>query len=156
APGLGVGASRRGGHVSTSNGHQESPAAKPPAGDGLDRILDQIAEQSFELAYIKGSPLYRLASRVRRSRVARALVRASARTVRSRALGEHSAGAAAVEVWLLHAAREAGQRCMPWDYVAHGRGWEVRRVSEQAYGHCLIAAGPAEAAIWAGADPELK
>src|SRR6185436_5598203 len=102
-----------------------------------------IAEQSFELGFIKRSASYRLAGKLRKAplgRVARRLKSGSNNTVRIRPL-PRPGSAQVPEVWVLsvHAASE--EPGVPWDFVERTPEFTPKPSDWSAYGQCMCGQG---------------
>lgn len=122
-------------------------------------IAQQIAEQAFELAYIKRSHSYKMAHKLRRNGLLRAAKRIAKgptpNTLRILATGEHGAQGKGSEVWLLSVCGKPGEPSTPWDFVELSSDWHARSVPECPYGRCFMAT-KGEASVVTSADPELK
>ncbi|MBI1190410.1 MAG: hypothetical protein GC200_07000 [Tepidisphaera sp.] len=112
------------------------------------QLLDRVADQRFELAYIKSSSTYRLSERLRRG----AGLRRRARTVVVRVLGRNGRGQGP-EAWLLRASGSAGEPGVPWDFAA-ASGFERRASKYASHGQSLFSR-QGEVSFVAGRDPEL-
>lgn len=115
-------------------------------------------ERDAELAYIRQHRSYRLAERLRRSRLyrlARYLRTGDARMITVRALGERHPASGGQEVWLLAAAPNHGAPAVPWEFVEADGGWELREAPDGAYGRALVSTGGV-VRIPADQDPELR
>ncbi len=126
-------------------------------GADLERLLDQLHEKSFELAFIKRSASYKVARRLRGSRVLRAVqgVRdKSTPVVGVRALGQRGAASRGTEVWLLRAHATSGEMPMPWDFVDRDGDFVERPDPKLPYGRCLLGT-KGELGFRPGKDPKL-
>lgn len=118
----------------------------------LRGVLDRINDQAFELAYIKNSSTYRLATSLRKSPLT-SLGRARPHTLTVRALGRSGPGSKGCEVWLLRASARRGEPGVPWDFV-HRSGFAFEPSRFSSHGRCLRSTG-GEARFAAGPEPEL-
>jgi hypothetical protein len=135
-----------------SNGHPASANGGP----GLDHVLERIAEQSFELNFIKGSASYRLADRLRRAPIGKAARRLkSGDTQRVRVRPLPRPGKSTTEAWVLSVHATPNEPGIPWDFVERTREFEPRPSEGSAYGRCLCGMG-GEMSVRTGPDPKIR
>lgn len=116
--------------------------------EDLRRLLHRVADQRFELAYIKNSSTYKVAGKLRKA----AAFRAPPRAVSVRALGIAGAGQGA-EVWVLRVSGTGGEPGVPWDFATI-EGFKRRPSGYASHGQCLVASH-GTVTFAAGLDPEL-
>lgn len=121
----------------------------------LDTLLEAIADQAFELAYIKKSGSYRAMRRLRESPMLRAIRPAPDREVTIRALGDKNPASQGSEVWLLDVRADRRERTVPWDFVNRGGKFEERADERAPYGKCLLM-HRGSASFIGGLDPEVR
>jgi hypothetical protein len=129
----------------------------PADEDGLDPVLAQIADRTFELEQLRHSTPQRIARRLRSSRMWRIAQRLHDRKhlVRIRATGTQHALAAGHEVQLVGARWNAGDPPLPWDLLPRNAQWSEQPHAGAAYGRCLTSA-KGELTIRLGDDPALE
>jgi hypothetical protein len=120
-----------------------------------EQLLARAGDRTFELAYIKGSRVYRANARLKRTAGARLLLRARSRSVIVRALGDRNPKSRGTEVWLLRAAERPDDGSVPWDFVLADSAWSRREEPRRAHGQCLVATTRGEAVICLGPEGEL-
>ncbi len=139
--------------------HQEDPAGNGlHAPDALDRIVDRVAEQAFELEFIKRSGTYKLASRLRKAPFIRFLkrtIKGEPGLINIRLLESSNPESKGREAWLLSAHGNAGDPAMPWDFIVHDEAWSERSEHNFPYGKCLVGTG-GELSLVGANDPELR
>jgi hypothetical protein len=127
------------------------------AGD-LERVLDRVAQQTFELEFIKNYSTYRLGRRLINTKAwnaARWLRNQNRAVVTVTALGEKNELSQGTHVHVRHASVDIGKRCIPWDFAERTGEWQ----------ELPIGGNPDRTFIWAergrvrlplGADPEIR
>jgi hypothetical protein len=140
-----------------ANGPNLAHALNGHAPDHLNRVLDRLAEQSFELGLIKNSTSYRLSRRLRQNIFWKTAQRLRGRQglLELRPLGQRSARAHGDEVWLLSARADAGHIPVPWEFVDIEGPWLEKRDATTPYGRSYVASGGTLKFV-AGEDPELE
>jgi len=122
-------------------------------------LVRQVAEQAFELEYIKRSHSYQLAQKLRRNGVLQAAKRLTKgptpNTLRVRATGEPGKESQGTEVWLLAVTGRPDEPATPWDFVDFAPGWHPRTIDDCSYGRCFMTLR-GEASVVTSADPELR
>jgi hypothetical protein len=141
---------------SKSTAHAPAPDANGPGAD-LDHVLERVAEQSFELGFIKQSASYRLAGRIRKAalgRVARLLKNDAASTVIIRPRRKPGAEFGP-EVWVLSIHAAPFEPGIPWDFVERSPEFTVKPSDASAYGQCLCGLG-GQLSARTGPDPKVR
>jgi SAM-dependent methyltransferase len=132
-------------------------ALKQSRADVADRVLERIAEQSFEIYLIKHSRTYKIAHQLRTNPLlklpARALGRRSPRVTIS-VTGASNPNSKGHEAWLLAAYMNAGEPALPWEFMHRKGEWQERHDPAAPYGRCLISTG-GEVSLSVGTSPEL-
>lgn len=126
--------------------------------DDLRRLVQRIDELAAELRYIKGHSTYRLGRAIRSSglwNLLRWLRNRNRRVVTVQALGRRSPDSGNCEVWLLGACPNAGESCVPWDFLERDAGWQEHRSEEMPFGRCYISTSGRQR-IPVADDPELR
>lgn len=140
-------------------GEGEPWAVPGPPEHDLDRVLDRVAEQSFELSFIKKSISYRAMRKLRGGRlwqVARRLKGVSSDLVSITPLGERHHDSRGCEVWVRSICGNQGEIATPWDFVEKDGEWFEKEDDSCPYGRCLVGVGEGELAFRPGEDPELR
>ncbi|RLE25171.1 MAG: hypothetical protein DRJ50_03435 [Actinobacteria bacterium] len=131
----------------------------PTSGAGqLEKVLDRVADQTFELAFIKKNATYKLGQRLINTQgwnTARWLRNRNRSIVTIRATGDKNKDAQGTQVHIRHAAAKEKLRSIPWDFAEHAGEWQ-----------CLpVDSDPTKTFIWAergrvrlplGEDPEIR
>jgi hypothetical protein len=140
----------------------QSPALAPAPADlgdraELDRILERVAEQSFELGFIKQSASYRLAGRLRKAalgKIARKFKTGDTNRVSIRPRPGTGANRGP-EAWVLSVHAAPGEPGVPWDFVERTPEFSARPAEGSAYGHSLCGVG-GELSVRTGPDPKVR
>lgn len=125
--------------------------------DGLARVTSRLADQAFELGYIKSSGTFRLARALREnplSGLARSIAGGSGDTITVRALGVPGPSGRGDECWVLGLKSAPSERGIPWEFIRRSGRWEEKPSDYACHGRALVSTkGSLSARV--GADPEL-
>ncbi len=147
-------------HDHSNLGAALAGGAEPANGlpNDLLRLVKRIDELATELKFVKNHSIYR-AGRILRSsglwNLLRWLRNRNRRVVTVRALGRRSPASGNCEVWLLGACPNAGEPCIPWDFLERNQDWLEHRSEEMPFGRCYISTGGWQR-IPVADDPELR
>jgi hypothetical protein len=126
--------------------------------DAVDRVLDRVAEQAFEIAFIKKSRSYKLANAIRKQPAVRLVTRLMGKRdaeVSVEVLREHNPQSQGNEAWLLGAYLNPGEPALPWEFIDRRGEWQEKQDAAGPYGRCLVAPSGGHLTIPPGPSPEL-
>ncbi len=123
------------------------------------QLRARLAEHEFGLRFLREHSSYRLARRLRSSKVwgaVRKLRTGDAHMATVEALGVPGEGSQGQEVWLVGASRCETEPPVPWEFLDYDRSeWEEKFSDKAPYGKCLMSRG-GRLVLPLGEDPKLS